>query len=26
VTGILDNLPESVVRDLKGIDTGGTLS
>ena len=26
VTGILDNLPESVVRELKGIDTGGTLS
>jgi len=26
VTGILDNLPESVVRELKGIDTGGALS
>ena len=26
VTGILDNLPESVVRELKGIDTGGTMS
>jgi hypothetical protein len=26
VTGILDNLPESVVRELKGVDTGGTMS
>ena len=25
VTGILDNLPESVVRELKGIDSGGVL-
>jgi hypothetical protein len=26
VTGIVDGLPESVVRDLKGIDSGGVLS
>ena len=26
VTGIVDNLPKSVVRDLKGIDSGGVLS
>ena len=26
VSGILDNLPESVVRDLKGIDSGGATS
>ena len=26
VTGILDNLPESVVRELKGTDSGGTFS
>ncbi len=26
VTGILDNLPESVLRELKGIETGGTMS
>jgi hypothetical protein len=26
VTGILDNLPESVVRELKGTDSGGVLS
>jgi hypothetical protein len=26
VTGILDNLPDAVVRELKGIDSGGVLS